>query len=561
MGCSQSGQTPQKGKKGGTAAPVTPPAVVGDVGDVEVYGVGPSMNSMGAVMLAVDTKCGKLVPTMPGDATNTSEFLKINPFHAIPAIKDGSFCCAESNAILRYLSMKYAPAMYVKLEKQRRAEIDWSMDHFSSVIYPDVVTCIYPLLGFAQALAEADQEAAGKKATENLAKFAEVFLKEKFIGGSVLSIADYKVAPFFFAFAHKQVGEKSKVEVPERILQFNFDFKAVSPSGYKMLSDAGGYSIKEMLDPKTSGSETKPPNEVSANTLKEVKEGFKTPVGQGLTDWLSSFTTGGSGKVKIHGVTASMNCLGPLLLAKHKSVGDLEVCMPGEQSQSESYKNMVPFGGVPGLEDGKWSMGESSAILRYLAREYAEDLYPQDAEKRGMIDWAMDRFTSGMYNDAVATIYVALGFATAPEKEEDLKAAGEKASKGLDEFAEFFLKKSGKFVAGGQLSIVDFKVAPFFYAYAHTRVQRLCGVKVPELISQFNLDFAKACPESKLFQQADGGYSLEEMLNAKDAAELSDKEVVNTEMQKAMETEAQKTVVEMEPSTDNPKNTGCFLCS
>merc|ERR1719512_427052 len=97
------------------------------------------------------------------------------------------------------------------------------MDRFSSVIYPDVLACLYPLMGFASA--PADKEAAGKKASENLAKFAEVFLKERFIGGSTLSIADYKVAPFFFAFAFKKVEEDSKVVIPERILQFNFDFK------------------------------------------------------------------------------------------------------------------------------------------------------------------------------------------------------------------------------------------------------------------------------------------------------------------------------------------------
>merc|ERR1719221_1649303 len=166
-----------------------------------------------------------------------------------------------------------------------------------------------------------------------------------------------------------------------------------------------------------------------------------------------------------------MNCMGPLLLAKHTKVGDLVVCMPGEQSQSEEYKKLVPFGGVPGLQDGAWSMGESGAILRYLAREYAEDLYPKDPEKRGRIDWAMDRFNSGMYNDCVATIYVAMGFAEAPG-EQELKAAGEKASKGLDEFAKVFLPEGQKFVAGDTLSIADFKIAPFFCAYGHERLEK-----------------------------------------------------------------------------------------
>merc|ERR1719296_484306 len=125
----------------------------------------------------------------------------------------------------------------------------------------------------------------------------------------------------------------------------------------------------------------------------------------------------------------------------------MEVCMPGEQSQSEEYLKMVPFGGVPGLKDGDWTMGESSAILRHMARSYAEDFYPKDPAKRAHIDWAMDRFSFGMYNDCVATIYVAMGFAPAPTTDEDiinLMAAGQRASDGLKSFAEFFLKE--KFV-------------------------------------------------------------------------------------------------------------------
>jgi glutathione S-transferase len=443
----------------------------------------------------------------------------------------------------------------LNLTNQRRALIDWSLDRFESMIYPDVVTCIYPLAGFADA--PADREAAGRKASDNLSKFAEVFLKEKFIGGPDLSIADYKVAPFFFAFAFKKTEEESKVVIPERILQFNQDFKAKVPETYQLLSDKEGMSIKELIDSKTGGPENNP--------VKEAKEPFKEDPAVANTSAVETGEKGEKGKVIIHGVTASMNCLGPLLLAKHTKVGSLKVCMPGEDSQSDEYKKIVPLGGVPGMEDGKWSMGESGAILRYLAREYAVELYPTGAEQRGRIDWAMDRFCSGMYNDCVATIYVAMGFADAPEKEADLQAAGKKASAGLADFAKVFLKD--KFVGGDNLSIADFKIAPFFCAYAHQRVQRKCFVEVPERIMEFNLAFAEACEESKLFQKADG-LSLVEILDAKEKAEQGKEqaEAATPEldtMQKAMAEEAQQTVVSSEdkvPIIDNASAPmcGCF---
>jgi len=342
------------------------------------------------------------------------------------------------------------------------------------------------------------------------------------------------------------------VTIPDRILQFNRDFKEMVPETYKLLSDKEG-SIKELIDSKTGGPEE--------NTVSEAAEGFNQSAPVAYT---SPVETADEGKVTIHGVTASMNCLGPLLLAKHKEVGDLQVCMPGEQSQSEEYKKIVPFGGVPGMEDEKkkFSMGESGAILRYLAREYAKELYPEDAEKRGRIDWAMDRFHSGMYNDCAATIYVAMGFAEAPEKKEDLKAAGEKASAGLADFARVFLNQ--KFVGGENLSIADFKIAPFFYAYAHQRVESKCSVVVPDRIKQFNSDFKEACKESKLFEEAEGGFSLKQILDAKDAAEKGTEqaEAGTAELEKAMAEEAQQTVVSPEDKVPTIDDTSapCFAC-
>merc|ERR1740121_954480 len=57
-------------------------------GHLQVFGVYGSMNCMGAVMMSVEEKIGKLVPTMPGSGTRTPEFKKINPFCGVPAIMD-----------------------------------------------------------------------------------------------------------------------------------------------------------------------------------------------------------------------------------------------------------------------------------------------------------------------------------------------------------------------------------------------------------------------------------------------------------------------------------------
>jgi len=558
MGCKSSKPVVEPTKKGEPAQTVLAPAMEEkkEIGQVEVYGVYPSMNCMGAVMLAAEEKCGKLVPTSPADGgTQTPAFLKINPFHGVPAIKDGDLSLAESNSIMRYFGGKYVPALYLNLETQRRSYVDWAMDRFASTLYPDVVKTIYVVMGFAGA--PADKEAVAKKAMENLNKFAEVFLKEKFIGGKVLSIADYKVAPFFFAYSHPKVKEMCGVELSERLQQFNFDFKEACKTGAALLASAEGMSIKEILDAKTGN---KAP-------MLEAKEGFKEAtaveqVGAAITDFLSSFTIGGKTDVKIYGVAVSMNCVGPILFGRHCQIGDMEVCMPGEQSQSDEYKQIVPFGGVPGMKDGKWTMGESSAILRHMARSYAEEYYPKEPAKRAHIDWAMDRWSFGMYNDCVATIYVAMGFAEAPAKEEEQQAAGKAASEGLKEFADFFLKE--KFVGGDKLSIADFKIAPFFAAYAHQRVKDKAFVEVPERIVKFNADFAEACPAAELFKNA-GGFSIVEYLDSKTQQEQGGTTAEQTEAQQEMdEAMAQHTqenaIVTPEEKGPNIESTSAPMC-
>jgi glutathione S-transferase len=516
-------------------------------GNVSVYGVYVSANCMGPVLLAVQVKCGSLVATMPGSGTQTAEFLKMNPFHCVPTIKDDDFSgyppstviLAESNSILRYLAGTYAPDLYINLGVQRRSFVDWAMDRFASTMYLDVTKTIYVAMGFV-ADAPADEE-VGKKVTENLQKFADVFLQEKFIGGSKLSIADYKVAPFFFTYAHPSIATKCLVKVPERILQFNFDFAEACKEGALLLSNAEGNSIKEYLDTKAGGKQ-------DMIALSKGFDGVKD-------DAVSKISVGGKDAVKVYGVTVSMNCVGPILFGKHAGIGGMETCMPGEQSQSDDHKKINPFGGVPAIADGDWKMGESNAILRHMARTYAEEYYPRDPKRRAHIDWAIDRFTFGMYNDVVDTIYVCMGFRPEPKDGADgLKAAGKTASENLKEFAEFFLKE--KFVGGLKLSIADFKVAPFFAAYAHPRVTEKCGMTLPKEIVDFNANFLTDCTAATLFSSAEKGFSICQYLDSKTEEEKGgpvEQTKTQQDMQAAMETEAQKQAAVAEAHEEGPK--------
>jgi len=520
-------------------------AAVGKSGNVAVYGVPPSMNCVGAIMLATATGCGKMEKCMPFQDTNTEEFRKINPFHAVPALKDGDFSLAESSAVLRYVGETYAKDAY-PVDPKLRGFIDWAMDRFGSAMMADAVATIYPLLGFAEP--PADQAAAGEKCTENLKEFAQVFLKSRFIGGEKLSIADYKVAPFFFSYGHAAVKEKSKVDCPVRIKQFNKDFAAACGDAAGMLTSAGGFALKEMLDTKleqTPAEAEEPPAFTPATKDDAAKET--------------------KGECVIYGVPPSMNCLGAILMVTANGCGRMEMCMPFQDTNTQEFRKMNPFHAVPVLKDGDYCLAESGAILRY-ASSYVPDAYPEDPKVRGFINWAMDRFNSAMSKDAVATIYPLLGFAEAPA---DQAAAGKQCTDNLKQFAEVFLTK-GKFIGGEKLSIADYRVAPFFFCYEHVALKEKSLVDCPDRIKQFNKDFAAACGEAAGMLTSAGGFALKEKLDAKLAeSTAASKPVTQSPQEEPAKDEEQQVEAVASPAVlaadeadeKKPSSGGFFCCA
>ena len=55
----------------------------------------------------------------------------------------------ESTAILRYLALQYAPAMYPVADPAACAKIDMAMDNFVGEVYPKHVGVVYVVLGLS----------------------------------------------------------------------------------------------------------------------------------------------------------------------------------------------------------------------------------------------------------------------------------------------------------------------------------------------------------------------------------------------------------------------------
>jgi len=218
---------------------------------VKIYGLPVSANTVGPVLLAMDLGVGEMVQcNILEGAHKTEEMIKVNPFTQIPSMSDGDFNLGESMAILRYVANTYAPHLYGGSDNKAKANIDWALDWSTGFLYPAFGNLVYPIMGFNQKTEEEIKDGSDKL-TDCSEKFCAKFLaNSKFVGGDSPSIADYRIAPFYFAACHETIGKKTPYKPSERIQQYVKDFEAASKSSAVFLHSLGGFSLDEYLKSK-----------------------------------------------------------------------------------------------------------------------------------------------------------------------------------------------------------------------------------------------------------------------------------------------------------------------
>eukprot|EP00322_Chrysochromulina_rotalis_P006328 CAMPEP_0115868126 /NCGR_PEP_ID=MMETSP0287-20121206/21128_1 /TAXON_ID=412157 /ORGANISM="Chrysochromulina rotalis, Strain UIO044" /LENGTH=265 /DNA_ID=CAMNT_0003322763 /DNA_START=31 /DNA_END=828 /DNA_ORIENTATION=+ len=227
----------------------------------KIFGVPASQNCAGPVMLAMEAKAGGIeVVDMASGAHKKDDYLAINAYGQVPAFQDGDVKIGQSNAILRYLAIKYKPDAYPSADADKCAKIDFAIESLTDYVYPGHKNTVYVVLGFS---GPPDDQAAENKAYATACeKWLSAFVGEsKFCGGDVPSIADYKAVPFFYAAIQPAMKANIGLEMPERVAQYAADF-AAAVSSSSFMESAGGWSIKELAASKESVATT--PDEAPA---------------------------------------------------------------------------------------------------------------------------------------------------------------------------------------------------------------------------------------------------------------------------------------------------------
>lgn len=148
------------------------------------------------------------------------------------------------------------------------------------------------------------------------------------------------------------------------------------------------------------------------------------------------------------------------------------VCVPLPRPRPDWYVQRYPFGTIPFLEDGDLRLGESNAILRYLARSRGRvDLYPTEPAARARVDWALDAWSTQIRGGLIPAEQIGLMHADMErgggrwDDAEDQHALADAidAARPRFDLLEWLIADNG--TVTGEFTIADCAVAPVLWRW------------------------------------------------------------------------------------------------
>ena len=159
-----------------------------------------------------------------------------------------------------------------------------------------------------------------------------------------------------------------------------------------------------------------------------------------------------------------------LAFAAEKSI-ELEVRPVGPGDQNPDFRAASPFGKMPALVDGDYSLPDSSAIVHYLEAIHPEPaLIPSDPQLRGKVIW-FDEFADTILAGCGAKMFfnrvVAPRFLGRPGDENAAAKAERDELPPIMDYLEKVVPGDGGFLVGDSLTLADIAVASPFANLGH----------------------------------------------------------------------------------------------
>ena len=154
-----------------------------------------------------------------------------------------------------------------------------------------------------------------------------------------------------------------------------------------------------------------------------------------------------------------------LFIAEHGLEVELvHVDIMSGANQAAEYLSINPNGIVPFLVDGDLALGESTAILRYLADMTGSSTYPTDRKARAKVDEALGWFSTNLHEYfCLFTIYPSFGIphGVDPELAKAMIAFGSAHSPRWLTVLDQHMIGDRAFVCGDEITLADYLGAAF----------------------------------------------------------------------------------------------------
>ena len=154
---------------------------------------------------------------------------------------------------------------------------------------------------------------------------------------------------------------------------------------------------------------------------------------------------------------------------------DFELKPMGMRDPDPAFSAASPFSKMPALQDGDYSLADSSAICHYIEAKHPEpQLIPAEAKARGKVIWYdefADTILFGCGQKAFFNRIVAPRFLNRPGDETVAEAALRDELPPILDYLESVMPGDDGYLVGDTLTLADISVASPFANFRHLNVE------------------------------------------------------------------------------------------
>jgi len=180
-----------------------------------------------------------------------------------------------------------------------------------------------------------------------------------------------------------------------------------------------------------------------------------------------------SGRIEVYGRRNSANVQKVMWALGELGLDYQRHDVAGSFGLPDGYERLNPNPIVPTIRDGKFTLWESNACVRYLAREYGVgNLWPSERDTLARADQWMEWQRSDLSNSFFPMFMNMIRIAADKSDGKAIARGVAGCNRAFTQLDNQLRQGDGDYVAGSELSMGDIALGPMVYRYFSMRIER-----------------------------------------------------------------------------------------